>query len=132
MGRLYLAGWGASTGCPLGKTEATDVCVGFQATIAGFTAPDWFGRLQGTSVVQAEPAQNSANGGWREWVSAAICLPVQRWRRAPGFALRRHEQDARGTAEKMRVHDTAAGRSNGPRAFDDGRSVDAVVNHRSL
>jgi hypothetical protein len=34
MGRLYLAGWGASTGCPLGKTEATDVCVGFQATIA--------------------------------------------------------------------------------------------------
>ena len=113
--------WLSSYHCGADATELLDIET---LSSPGFTAPDRFGRLQGTRVVQAEPAQNSANGGWREWVSAAICLPVQRWRRAPGFVLQRHEQDGLGTtnegggtAEKMRVHDTAAGRSNGPRAF---------------
>jgi len=57
---------------------------------------------------------------------------------APGFALRRHEHDGfvtkdqgGGAAEKVRLHDAAAGSRDGPCAFDDGRCVAVIVGHRS-
>ena len=46
--------------------ELLDIEMDELARMLAFIAPDRFGRLQGTELVQAEPTQNTADGGWRD------------------------------------------------------------------
>src|SRR5215211_6948431 len=45
--------------------ELLDVDVDELARVVALVAPDRFGRLQGTELVQAEPTQDAADGRWR-------------------------------------------------------------------
>jgi hypothetical protein len=55
------------------------------ARVVALVAPDRFGRLQGTQLVQAEPTQNSADRRWRYAGLSGNLLAVQRWRRSPSI-----------------------------------------------
>ena len=46
-------------------TELLDIDVDEFARVVALVAPDRFGQLQGTQLVQAEPTQNSADRRWR-------------------------------------------------------------------
>ena len=62
-------------------TELLDIDMDELAWLFPLIASDRLGRLQGTQLIQAQPTQNAADGGWRDADLVAICLPVQRWRR---------------------------------------------------
>jgi hypothetical protein len=61
------AGLSACDAMPNGadSAELLDIDVDKLARVVTFVAPDRFGRLEGTQFVQPEPAQNTADGGWR-------------------------------------------------------------------
>ena len=46
--------------------ELLDIDVDELARVLALIAPDRFGRLQGTQLIQAQPTQNTADGGWRD------------------------------------------------------------------
>jgi hypothetical protein len=43
-----------------------DVDVDELTRVFALIAPDRFSRLQGTQLIQADPTQNTADGGWRD------------------------------------------------------------------
>ena len=45
--------------------ELLDIDVDELARVLALVAPDRFGRLQGTELVQAEPTKDAADGRWR-------------------------------------------------------------------
>ena len=59
-----------------------DIDVDEFARVLALVAPDRFSWLQGAELVQAEPTQTRLTVAGDTPVSAAICLPVQRWRRS--------------------------------------------------
>jgi hypothetical protein len=116
MGRLYLASFGASTGCPHGKTEATNA---FDTEMDELT---WLLSAGTKALSLFKPSRRKTRltvaGESRSRRQSAY--PSSAGGDAPGFALRRREQDGLGTtnegggtAEKMRVHDTAPGGAMG-------------------
>jgi hypothetical protein len=46
--------------------ELFDIEMDEFAGFFAFIAPDRFGRLQGAEFIQSQPAQNTADGGWRD------------------------------------------------------------------
>jgi hypothetical protein len=59
------------------STELFDVDMDELSWMLALVTANGF-RLQGAELVQAQPAQNTTDGGGETPVSAAICLPVQR------------------------------------------------------
>ena len=66
----------------LEAAKLLDVDVDELARMLALVATDRLGRLERLETVEAEPPEDPADRGRRDaGASAAICLPVQRWRR---------------------------------------------------
>jgi len=63
---IHRAGISSSDAVPY-RTDATklfNIEVDELARILAFIAPDRFGRLQAIELIQAQPTQNTTDGGW--------------------------------------------------------------------